>query len=300
MDVLSSFISSARYTRHEFTEYVLPVVESETLAASADPATKAIEVAHTLAFRSGLGSSLFASSHPSFTAEDIKSFATSAFSSGNIAVLGTGIDQATLTKLVEKSLGKLESAASTPAAEAKSTYYGGETRIDSSHGPQTVFIGFGTAGVPSSDLAALAAHISPQPAVKWSQGTSSIAAASPPNSLVQTVYLPYSDATLFGLLVQGATPADVKEAGKAAVAALKAGIKEADVKKAIAKAKFSVASSLESREGLISVLGSKVCECSSFCGIFLDFSSRFWLDPMLPLRVLCLHSTKSAPRPSLP
>lgn len=122
-----------------------------------------------------------------------------------------------------------------------------------------MFIGFGTSGVPSSDLAALAAHISPQPAVKWSQGTSSIAAASPPNSSVQTVYLPYSDATLFGLLVQGATPADVKEAGKAAVAALKAGIKEQDVKKAVAKAKFNVASSLESREGLISVLGSKVC-----------------------------------------
>lgn len=259
VDVLSSFIASARYTRHEFTEYVMPIVESESTAASEDPATKAVEVAHTLAFRSGLGSSLFASSHPSFTAEDVKSFATSAFNSSNIAVLGTGIDQATLAKLVEKSLGKLESTSSTAATSPKSTYFGGETRIESSHGPQTVFIGFGTAGVPSADLAALSAHISPQPAVKWSQGISSIAATSPAGTSVQTVYLPYSDATLFGLLVQGRTAAEVKEAGKAAVAALKAGIKEADVQRAVSKAKFAVASSLESRDGLISVLGSKVC-----------------------------------------
>jgi len=258
VDVLASFIASARYTRHEFTEYVLPVVEAESTAASADPATKALEVAHTLAFRSGLGSSLFASSHPSFTSEDIKTFAASAFSSGNIAVLGTGIDQATLSKLVEKSLGKLGSTE--PAAAAPSSkYYGGETRLESTDGPQTVFIGFGTSGAPSADLAALAAHISPEPAVKWSQGTSSLAAAIPAGTSVKSVYLPYSDATLFGLLIQGKTGADVKEAGKAAVAALKAGVKDAaEVKKAVAKAKFNVASSFETSEGLVALLGSKV------------------------------------------
>jgi ubiquinol-cytochrome c reductase core subunit 2 len=261
VDVLASFVASAKFTRHEYMEYVLPVVEAESTTASADPVTKALELAHTLAFRSGLGSSLFASPHPSFTSEDIKTFAASAFSSSNIAVLGTGIEQTTLASLVEKSLGKFGSSTTSSAAPttiSKSSYFGGETRVGSPEGPQTVFIGFGASGAPSADLATFAAHISPQPAVKWSRGISPIAAATPVGTSVQSIYLPYSDATLLGLLIQGPSAASVKEAGKAAVHALKAGVKGvADVKKAVAKAKFAAASSLESREGLFS-LGSKV------------------------------------------
>jgi len=259
VDVLASFITSAKFTRHEFTEYVLPVVEAESTAASADPATKALELAHTLAFRSGLGSSLFASPHPSFTSEDIRSFAASAFSSSNIAVLGTGIEQTTLANLVAKSLGKIGSSTSTSTTAPTASYFGGETRVESHEGPQTVFIGFGAPGAPSADLAAFSAHISPQPAVKWSQGISPIAAAAPVGTSVQSVYLPYSDATLLGILIQGSSAAGVREAGKAAVQALKAGVKNAaDVKKAVAKARFAAASSLESRDGLFSLLGSKV------------------------------------------
>jgi ubiquinol-cytochrome c reductase core subunit 2 len=76
------------------------------------------------------------------------------------------------------------------------------------------------------------------------------------------VYLPYSDATLFGLLIQGSTPAGVKEAGKTAVAVLKAsaqGIKAEELKSAVAKAKFAAASVIDTREGLVNALGSKVC-----------------------------------------
>ena len=97
--------------------------------------------------------------------------------------------------------------------------------------------------------------------MKWSKGISSIATGIPEGTSVQTVYLPYSDASLFGLLVQGSTAAGVKEAGKVAVQALKAsasGLKEEDLKRAIAKAKFSAASASDNREGLIAVLGSKV------------------------------------------
>ncbi|KAJ8073513.1 ubiquinol-cytochrome c reductase core subunit 1 [Marasmius tenuissimus] len=100
VDVLSSFVTSGRFTRHEFEEYVLPVVESETHAGNSTPAVHALEHAHALAFRNGLGSSLFANEHPSFTAEDIKAFAKSAFTKGNIAVLGSGISQ----KLFRNSL----------------------------------------------------------------------------------------------------------------------------------------------------------------------------------------------------
>ncbi|PPQ85756.1 hypothetical protein CVT25_003074 [Psilocybe cyanescens] len=257
VDVLTSFVTSAKFTRHEFEEYVAPLVASEAEAAAHDPATRAIDAAHQLAFRSGLGSSLFAPAHNDITVADIKSYASAAFTKGNIAVVGTGIDQATLASLVEKAFAKAAagSAASTPASK----YFGGETRLESHGGPQTVFIGFGTTGAPSAELAALSAHLSTTPSVKWSQGLSPIASL-PKGTSVQPVYLPYSDATLFGLLVQGTTTAGVKEAGQAAVAALKAaakGIKAEELKSAISKAKFAAASAVDTREGLVNALGSK-------------------------------------------
>ncbi|PFH50097.1 hypothetical protein AMATHDRAFT_61735 [Amanita thiersii Skay4041] len=258
VDVLSSFITSAKYTRHEYEEYVRPLVKAEAEAAVFDPSTQAIEHAHALAFRSGLGSSLFAPTHNTITVEDIKLYATSVFTKDNLVVLGTGIDQTTLSKLVERAFASTSSATSSSQA---SKYYGGETRVESLSSPQTVFIGFGTTGAPSADVAALAAHLSPTPSVKWSQGTSPIAASIPKDSSVQTIHLPYSDATLFGLLVQGATPASVKEAGKVAVQALKSatsGIKAEELQRAVAKAKFSTATNLDGRFGLVSVLGPKI------------------------------------------
>jgi len=238
------------------------LIEGDVASAAVDPSTHALELAHALAFRTGLGSSLFAPAHGSFTSEDIKSFAASAFTKNNIAVLGTGIEQSVLAQLVEKSLASA-SATSTTASSPTSTYYGGENRVASHGGPQTVFIGFGTAGAPSADLATLAAHLSPQPSVKWSKGLSPIASAIPEGTLVQSVYLPYSDATLVGLLVQGQSVGGVKEAGKVVVQALKSaaaagGVTAEELKKAVAKAKFAAANVLDNREGLVSVLGAKV------------------------------------------
>ncbi|KAJ3742790.1 Metalloenzyme, LuxS/M16 peptidase-like protein [Lentinula detonsa] len=259
VDVLTSFVTSAKFARHEYNEYVAPTVESEIEESKFNPGFQAVEAAHAVAFHNGLGSSLLASPHNSITHEDIRSFAQSAFARDNIAVLGTGIDQATLTSLVEQSLSKL--SATSQLSSPASSYFGGETRIQAHGGPQTVFIGFGSAGVPSPEIAALAAFLSTTPSVKWSQGTSPITAALPKGTAVEVVYLPYSDASLFGLLVQGPTGPAVKEAGKAAVQALKTvsnGLKGDDLKKALAKAKFAAASAVDSREGLLSVLGSKV------------------------------------------
>lgn len=236
---------------------MVPVIESESTNASSNPATQAIELAHALAFRSGLGSSLFASQHSTVTAEDIKSFAASAFSKGNVAVLGTGIDQVVLSKLVEKAFA---SASSAPApSNSASTYFGGETRLEAHGGPQTVFIGYGVTGPSDPAIAALSAYLSPEPSLKWSKGLSPLAQL-PEGTSIQSVYLPYSDATLFGLLVQGTTTAGVKEAGKLAVQALKAAnsVKAEDLKKAVAKAKFAAASAIDGREGIVNVLGPKV------------------------------------------
>jgi len=172
-------------------------------------------------------------------------------------VLGTGIDQATLSKLVDKALSYAPSAAA-PSSSA-STYFGGETRLDSDSGPQTIFIGYGVAGPSDPALAALAAYLNPAPALKWSKGLSPLS-EMPLGTSIQSVYLQYLDAALFGLLVQGTTTAGVKEAGKLVAKTLKeaGGVKGEDLKKALAKAKFAAASSIDSRDGIINVLGPKV------------------------------------------
>ncbi|KAI0772387.1 ubiquinol-cytochrome C reductase complex core protein 2 [Trametes elegans] len=263
VDVLSSYLTSTKFTRYELSELVAPTCEAETSAAFANPATHAVELAHALAFRNGLGNSIFATSGHHLSSEDVKAYAHSVFGSGNVAVVGTGIDPAALEKLLEKSLGNFASSVSPSSSPSK--YFGGETRLDAHGGPETVFIGFGTAGAPSPELAVLAAHLDATPAVKWSKSTSPVAANLPVGSNVQSVYLPYSDASLFGLVIQGQTTADVREAGKAAVAALKAAgdLKGEELQKAIAKAKFSAASSLDRRDGVISALGPKILSGSS-------------------------------------
>ncbi|KAJ7760456.1 Metalloenzyme, LuxS/M16 peptidase-like protein [Mycena metata] len=257
VDVLASVIASTEFHRHEFEELVLPTIEGEVNALHADPATHAIELAHALAFRNGLGASLFAAPHTPITAEDVAQFAAQAFSKGNFAVLGTGISQSALSSLVSNALA-VDSNAPKPPTTTASSYFGGETRVETHGTPQTIFIGFGAAGAPAPELAALAAYLDPNPSVKWARSASPMLQAE--KTSVQAVYLPYSDAALVGLLIQAPTAAAVREAGKAAVAALKgtSGVKTEELKSAIAKAKFRLASSADGRAGVVEVLGSKV------------------------------------------
>lgn len=230
------------------------------------PSTLALDLAHVLAFRApGLGSSLFASGHKPLTHTDVANFAHSVFTAGNVAILGTGIGQSELQSLVEKYLVKGDSSLAQGAGPQTraAKYYGGETWIDSHYDTPTLFIGFGASGAPSSALATLAEILTPAPSVKWASGTSPISAFVPAGATVEVIHLPYTDAALFGYLVTAKNSADIKVAAQAAVKALKdaagsSGIKSEDLKKGIAKAKFTAASSIDTREGLVSVLGSKV------------------------------------------
>src|SRR4051812_5472119 len=96
-DVLAQSLSSTRFSRHELDESVLPVVLAESAEAASSPVLKAIETAHSLAFRHGLGASLFADEHAAVTDDAVREYARSAFSKGNVAVIGQGISAETLT-----------------------------------------------------------------------------------------------------------------------------------------------------------------------------------------------------------
>lgn len=308
VDVLASILSSSKFSPWELSESVLPTVAEETRASSENPVTVALERAHAAAFRKGLGASLFAPAHPSVSVEDVKAFASQAFSASNIAVVGTGISQDVLSNLVEKSLHL--SSTGTAASSPASKYYGGEGRQTLSNGPQTVFVGFGATGAPTAELAVLSAHLSTAPSIKWSSSLSPIASVIPTGTTVTPVLLPYSDASLFGLLVQGSSGASVKDAAVASVKVLKEKAQELkadELKAAVAKAKFAAASALESRDGFVSYVGSKVrffllffkhfwpFSFSSHLKLMIDgsaFSLSFWQVPPPPRRVLA-HSTPS-------
>jgi ubiquinol-cytochrome c reductase core subunit 2 len=258
---LSGLFTSPAFAAHELHEAVLPSVEAESAAAVADSVTHAIEVAHSLAFRSGLGYSLFAPPHSEFTPEDVKSFASKAFSSNNMAIVGTGIEESKLVKLVERHFASI--APSAMISSSASRYFGGDSRSNAhSHSPAAVFVGYGTTKA-SPELAVLAAHLNPTPSIKWSAGNSPLAPLSAAGASVHVVNAPFSDAALFGLVIQAPSPEGLTSASKAAVKALKdagsGSLKGDDLTRAIARAKYWAAKSLEHRNTITNALGSQVC-----------------------------------------
>ncbi|KAF8130166.1 Metalloenzyme, LuxS/M16 peptidase-like protein [Boletus edulis] len=248
--VLTSILAASKFLPHEYTEYVLPVVRDEATAASQSPSAVAVEAAHALAFRTGLGASLFAGPHTPVTLESVKSFAKQVFTSGNIAAIGTGIDSARLVELVDKALADAALPTSSSITATPLKYFGGSTRIGLHEGPQTVFIGFGTT-TPSPVLSVLSAHVAPTQSLKWS-------AAPRQPATVTSIHLPYSDAVLTGVLVQAADAKSVTEAARAVVEKLKKPLNANDLKIAVARAKFGAATAVEGREGLVEAIGSNI------------------------------------------
>ncbi|KAI0309908.1 Metalloenzyme, LuxS/M16 peptidase-like protein [Amylostereum chailletii] len=273
VDVLATFLASAKFTRHELAEYVFPAVAAESEAASHSAPTRALELAHALAFRNGLGNSLYATpeSAADISPEDVRALHAQALST--IAVLGTGIAPDTLVSLFEKSFAAARAKSAAPAVDAPaspaSTYHGGSTRIANAHGPQALFVGFGTTSAAQFPaLQALAAYLSPSPSVKWGAGAGPLAAV-PAGVSARTVTLPYSDAALFGLLVEGADAAKLRDVAKKAVDVLKAaagGVAKEDAARAVAKARFAVASALERKDEFVGGLGPAVLKGESANG----------------------------------
>ena len=271
VDVLASFLASPKFTRHELGEYVLPAVHSESTAATQYAPTHALELAHALAFRNGLGYSLYADSHAAgnITAEDIRDLHAQAVSNpSGVAVLGTGISTESLAKLFETSVSAHKASATTPTSSAASApataYHGGAARVASAaHGVQTIFVGFGsTASASVPALHALAAHLNPAPALKWAGSAAPVASGIPTGIRARSVLLPYSDATLVGVVLEGTDGAALREGAKAIVGGFKGAaagkVGKEELARAVARARFQLAAGVEAREGYVGAFGPKV------------------------------------------
>ena len=260
LEVLASVLGSTQYLAHEYNELVLPVVQTESQSALSNSTTLALDSAHSVAFRRGLGNSLYASAHAPVSVSDVQSYAQQAFAKSNIAVVGTGISTEKLQQAVQSAFGSGSGSSSLSAGA--STYYGGEQRI-ASHGQPTMVFAYGTTNA-SADLQVLPHLVGGESSIKWSAGSSPLsqAAAKVAGASARSFLLPYSDAALFGVVVSAPTSAGVASVAKDVVAALKGvgSVKDEEVKKAVAKAKFADALSLEQLDSFVAASAQKVCK----------------------------------------
>jgi ubiquinol-cytochrome c reductase core subunit 2 len=248
---------------------VLPAVQSEALSALASPSALALDLAHTIAFRRGLGNSLYASPHSPVSATDVKEYGQKAFAKNNIAVLGAGISTDNLAKAVQSAFGGSSSSSTSSALNGGSTtYYGGEQRVplDSHAGPSaqpTMVIAYGSATAASAEHTVLPHLLGGVSSLKWTPGASplSLAAAKAPGASAKSFLLPYSDASLFGVVITAPTSEGVRSVAQEVAQIIKGagkGVKDEEVKRAIAKAKFAEATKGERSEGLIASVGPAV------------------------------------------
>ncbi|GMK55246.1 hypothetical protein CspeluHIS016_0203020 [Cutaneotrichosporon spelunceum] len=260
LPLMASVLSSTQFTRHEYSELVLPTVQGETEAAAANSVQVALDTAANVAFRRGLGNSIFASPHSPVTLDTVKSFAQAAFAKSNIAVVGQGISTEALAAAVTSAFGSGASSSSASLQTDKSQYYGGEARIplDTHSNPTaqpTLVISYGQVGATSPELAVLPHILGGQSSIKWSPGSTPLskAAEKVAGATVRSFVTSYSDASLLNIVIQAPTNEGVRAVAQDVAAAVKgaSGVKEDELKRAIAKAKFADATTLEHYASLV-------------------------------------------------
>jgi ubiquinol-cytochrome c reductase core subunit 2 len=216
-----------------------------------DASELALNSAHGVAFHRGLGETLYPTSSTPLSTylneESIKSFASSAYTKSNIAVVANGASQADLTKWVGEFFSDVPSMGSQLTSEA-SKYYGGEERIahDSGNAMIIAFPGsssFTAGGSYKPEIAVLAALLGGKSSIKWSPGFSLLgkAASSFPGANAATTHYAYSDAGLLTIQISGSAKA-IRGAATEVVKALKSisdgSISKEEFTKAVALAKY--------------------------------------------------------------
>ncbi|KAL7624770.1 ubiquinol-cytochrome c reductase core subunit 1 [Parahypoxylon ruwenzoriense] len=262
-ELLAEVISQTKYTTYEFHEDVERVLKVKQAKLAGDVSALALDLAHSVAFHSGLGASLYPTSSTALKGYlnefSIAHYASAVYAKPNIALVGDGATTAALHKWTEQFFKNVPASPSGPMSlnTKATTYYGGEQRTAHTGGNSLVIAFPGSSfGTFKPEIAVLAALLGGQPNVKWSPGFTllSKAAASAPGVVASGTNLAYSDAGLLAIQVTGAA-GSVRQAGTETVKALKSisegAVSKEDLTKAIAKAKFDA---LEASQSGVSTL----------------------------------------------
>merc|ERR1719362_1894851 len=261
-DFLCDVVSNQAFKPWEL-ERNLPRMKLEL--ATKSPAADAVEMLHQAAFRSGLGNSLYCAPHKvgSHSNAALQSFVSKHFTSGRSALLGIGVNHASLAKFGEL----LNLEAGSGPADVASKYSGGEVRAETGGALAYVAIAGNCAGAVSvGDCVAamlLQRALGMGGHVKYSGGQGKLAkaaaAASSGSQSVSAIGQMYSDAGLLGAMVV----CEASSAGKvvgAVAAALRNAQQVTDEEVAAAKKNMlaDVYTMLEAPLNQIENMGSQV------------------------------------------
>jgi len=232
----------------------------------------AFNSAHGVAFHRGLGNPLRPfSSIPikKYLNEDLlQQYSRAAYAKSNIAVVANGASNPDLSKWVGEFF--TESPESPPSnfpsrGTAPTKYYGGEERIAHDSGNSMILAFPGSSSFTGSsykpEMSVLASLLGGQSTIKWSPGFSllSKATAMYPQAHISTAHHTYSDAGLLTISLTG-NAGQVRSASHDVVKALKdvaaGNVREEDVKKAVATAKFQALESGQNIDTGIELTGA--------------------------------------------
>ncbi|KAL7750481.1 ubiquinol-cytochrome c reductase core subunit 1 [Sorochytrium milnesiophthora] len=272
VELFADVVQNTKYNHWEYKE-VSHTVAEEASSAYATPSVIAAEIAHRLAFRTGLGNSLFAPPTSMVDIAAIKAFAAQNVKLGNKAAFaGVGVSQKELVSTLESFLD--EDAVATGGAAASSKYFGGEQRIESTNGNSIVvaFKGCDRASSEHAPLAVLRALLGGQSYTKWGAGESPLTKiAQSARADVAAFNVTYADSGLFGITANAQDAATVGTAAQQAVSALKkiaSGIDSADLQRAINQAKATAFNHLDTRSEMAASMAVQL----SYNGKFMPAS----------------------------
>ncbi|KAI3327556.1 ubiquinol-cytochrome C reductase complex CORE protein 2 precursor [Xylariaceae sp. AK1471] len=271
-ELLAEVVSQTKYTTYEFHEDVERVLHLKQAKLAGDVSALALDAAHSVAFHTGLGASLYPS--PStplkgyLNENAIADYAGAVYNKSNIALIGDGATSQALHKWTEQFFKAVPSSATSSVTlnSKASTYFGGEQRTSHTGGNALVLAFPGSSfGTFKPEIAVLAALLGGQPNVKWSPGFTvlSKATSAVPGAKASATNLAYSDAGLLAIQINGAA-ASIRKTAEEAVKALKSiaqgSISKEDLTKAVAKAKFDALDASQSGDSTLLSAGSGIVQ----------------------------------------
>ncbi|KAA1102231.1 ubiquinol-cytochrome c reductase core subunit 1 [Puccinia graminis f. sp. tritici] len=250
----------SKFTRHEFHEEALPGAQAEYEQAQTDGSIVALEQAHQVAFRQGLGNPLLMDPKMGGSQEAMEEYGRQRFGRAREqTIVGTGIEGGRLRELVEQFFGSSSGEAGSVGSggSGKTSYHGGEARIGRGEEGSSSRMVIGFKGTTAPEYTVLQHLLGSEPAsIKWAAGSGPLAALP-----VRAFNLAYSDIALFGFLVSA--PANqTRSVAQNALRQLRQiatgnSVDHEAVKRAALKAQFLVASHLENNLLRTELLGTQ-------------------------------------------
>ncbi|EMR09748.1 hypothetical protein PNEG_01933 [Pneumocystis murina B123] len=246
VELLAEVLIKTKYNEFELNETVLPYALSENKRCYNEPAVFGQDVLHEIAFRRGLGRSIYTNERNYATVEMIGDYAKKSYVKNNLVVLATNADQSKLEELISEHFNDL--SVGTLASSPKTIYYGGENRIGFKSYMNHFLISFPrpAAFMPSSEEYILLSYLlGTGSRVKWSYENSPFGIIeknlSNGTKLLSNNFV-YSDAGLFCIHIYGPIET-LQVAVKSSIEALRSlaeKIDNNDIKRAISQAKYSL------------------------------------------------------------